>query len=81
MMTLDEVPLHKQVEICALHHEAHMKRRLMDLGFVCGNIVEPILASPSKGMRAYIVKGGKIALRVRDEHNIEVCEKGELRAV
>ena len=37
-MTLQEVPLLTQVEIIALHHEAHMKRRLMDLGFVVGNI-------------------------------------------
>lgn len=79
-MTLQEVPLLTQVEIIA-HHEAHMKRRLMDLGFVVGNIVEPILSSPSKGMRAYIVKGGKIALRASDEKNIEVREKGEFRAV
>lgn len=80
-MTLQEMPLLTQVEIIALHHEAHMKRRLMDLGFVVGNIVEPILSSPSKGMRAYIVKGGKIALRASDEKNIEVREKGEFRAV
>ena len=80
-MTLQEVPLLTQVEIIALHHEAHMKRRLMDLGCVVGNIVEPILSSPSKGMRAYIVKGGKIALRASDEKNIEVREKGEFRAV
>ncbi len=71
-MTLNHVPLFQKVIIQSLHHDIHMKRRLMDLGFIKGNCVVPILKSPSNGMRLYLVKGGKIALRICDERKIEV---------
>ena len=60
--------------------DCEMKRRLLDLGFVNGTLVEPVLESPSKGMRAYLIKGCKIALRNNESKLIEV-EKGEEHAL
>lgn len=71
-MTLNHIPLYQEVIIQSLHHDVPMKRRLMDLGFIKGNCIIPIMKSPSNGMRVYLVKGGKIAIRIDDEKKIEV---------
>ena len=39
------------------------RRRLMDLGFIPGSIVEVALKSPFRDPTAYLVKGAMIALR------------------
>ena len=47
-------------------------RRLYDLGFVIGSKVSPILISPSKHIKAYLIKDSIIALRDSDALKIEV---------
>ena len=47
-------------------------RRLYDLGFVVDSPVTPILASPSKLIKAYLIKDSVIALRNSDAVKIEV---------
>ena len=47
-------------------------RRLYDLGFVVGSQVSPILISPSKLIKAYLIKDSIIALRDSDAFKIEV---------
>ena len=47
-------------------------RRLYDLGFVVDSIVMPILISPSKLIKAYLIKESVIALRDSDAVKIEV---------
>lgn len=77
MKPLSEVPLNQEVIICSIHHEASMKRRLMDLGFVENSVVKPVLESPRRGMRAYLIKGCKIGLRQEESAAIAVKEKGD----
>lgn len=72
MECLDDIPLNEEVCIHAILDEDGMKRRLLDLGFVEGCHVIPVLNSPSKGMRAYLIKGCKIALRTNDAKKIMV---------
>lgn len=74
-MTLLECGLHEQVCVKSIV-DCEMKRRLLDLGFVNSTMVEAVLESPSKGMRAYLIKGCKIALRNKESRLIEVI-KGE----
>lgn len=62
MQTLNLCKL-KEASVIQSIEDCEMKRRLLDLGFVNGARVIPVLDSPSKGMRAYLVKGCKIALR------------------
>lgn len=76
MKTLESCKLHEKVRIAELK-ECEMKRRLLDLGFVVGSQVECVLESPSKLMRAYLVKGCKIALRNADSKQILVETEGE----
>ena len=47
-------------------------RRLYDLGFVKDSVVIPILVSPSKLIKAYLIKDTIIALRNSDASKIEV---------
>ena len=50
-------------------------RRLYDLGFVIGSKVKTILVSPSKLIKAYLIKDTVIALRNSTSSKIEVeCE-------
>lgn len=81
MKRLDEVPINQEVIICGIQHDTAMKRRLMDLGFVKANSVKPVLDSPSKGMRAYLIKGCKIGLRKDESAAIMVCNKEDYRVV
>lgn len=72
MEHLDDIPLQEEVCIHKILDRDGMKRRLLDLGFVEGCHVTPVLDSPSKGMRAYLIKGCKIALRTIDAQSIFV---------
>lgn len=81
MKTLLDAKLNEEVVIRQIEHEASIKRRLMDLGFMEHVSVIPVLNSPSKGMRAYLVKGCKIALRDVESAGIVLEEKGDEDAV
>lgn len=81
MKTLLETEINEQVIICRIEHSADMKRRLMDLGFVEKSVVCPVLKGPGGGMRAYLVKGCKIALRKEESASILVEEMGEREVV
>ena len=78
-MTLYECRMKEKVFVKSIV-DCEMKRRLLDLGFVNGTLVEPVLESPSKSMRAYLIKGCKIALRNNESKLIEVV-KGEEHAL
>lgn len=75
MKCLTDAVLNEKVIVVDITHTALMKRRLMDLGFVSGSCVQPVLESPSRHMRAYLVKGCKIALRNVDSEHILVKAK------
>ena len=70
MNCLKDAVLNEEVFVVDIEHTALMKRRLMDLGFVPGTGVTPVLESPSRDMRAYLIKGCKIALRSEDSERI-----------
>jgi DtxR family Mn-dependent transcriptional regulator len=48
------------------------RKRLMDLGFVPGTMVEVALSSPFRDPTAYRVKGGLIALRRNQASKINI---------
>ena len=58
--------------ICKLTARGGMRRRLLDLGFVPGTPIRCVGESPLGGMRAYIIAGAKIALRLVDAEKIEI---------
>jgi DtxR family Mn-dependent transcriptional regulator len=56
------------------------RRRLLDLGFVAGSVVEASLVSPAGDPTAYLVRGTLVALRREQARFIRVDPVGELAA-
>ncbi len=79
---LSEVKEGEKVEILSLSPSCQgaMRRRLMDLGFVKGSIVQIDMASPMNNPIAYLVRGAAIALRREQADYILVRKLNEEKA-
>lgn len=71
-MTLDEAAVGDVVIVEELCSSGSIHRRLLDLGIMEQTQIQPVLSSPTKDMRAYLVKGCVIALRRQESRNILV---------
>lgn len=72
VINLNQLPLNKSGIIKELKCDGSIKRRLLDLGLVKGTSIVPILVSPSKDPRAFLVRGSIIAIRGEDAENIKI---------
>lgn len=72
IISLNELPLNKSGIIKEVQCEGNIKRRLLDMGLVKGTNIIPVLVSPSKDPRAFLVRDTIIAIRKEDAENIEV---------
>ena len=70
--TLDKLPLNHNAIIKSLNLTGTIRRRLLDLGLVKGTNITTVLISPSKGLKAFYVRGSIIALRDEDTSLIEI---------
>lgn len=70
--TLNELPIDCKGTIKPLEISGTMRRRLLDLGLVKGTTIIPVLESPSKGLRAFYIRGSLIAIRNEDSSLIKV---------
>ena len=71
-ITLNELPLNKKGYIDELNCSGNIRRRLLDLGFVKGASIIPILTSPFHNPRAFSIRGTLIAIRNEDANLITV---------
>ena len=71
-MQLNELKLSEKGKIISIKCAENIKRRLLDLGFVKGTSIVPILISPSGDPKAFEVRGTLIAIREEDTKKIEV---------
>ncbi len=76
IITLDKLSMNKQAQIEQIECTGKLKRRLLDLGFIKGTTIVPILISPSKDPRAYAIRGSTIAIRKEDAKSIKVIVNG-----
>ena len=72
VVDLSQLPLSKNGIIKEINCEEGIKRRLLDLGLVKGTNIVPVLVSPSKDPRAFLVRGSIIAIREEDAKYINV---------
>jgi ferrous iron transport protein A len=72
MKKLNDLKLNEIGKITSVMASTNIKRRLMDIGFVKGSIVRPILNNFSNEMVAYSLKGTVMALRKDDTSGILV---------
>jgi len=71
-LPLHRLPLAVRGRVVGLQAEGHVRRRLLDLGFVVGTRVTPLRRSPLGDPTAYGVRGTVIALRQADADGILV---------
>lgn len=67
------LPIGKRATVFDLKNETSMKRRLLDLGFTQGTVVEALQKSPAGDPVAYLVRGAVIALRHEDSSSVLLC--------
>lgn len=70
---LSLLPIGRKATVFDLNNETSMKRRLLDLGFTQGTVVEALQKSPAGDPIAYLVRGAVIALRHEDSSSIILC--------
>lgn len=70
VMKLNDLKINEEGVIISVKAPLNIKRRLMDIGFIKGVSIMPILNSSS--MRAYNIKGTVIGVRKEDTADIEV---------
>jgi ferrous iron transport protein A len=71
-MMLNEVRIGGRVAVTNLRAEGAERRRLLDLGFSIGAVVETVRMSPLGDPVAYRVRGSTVALRREQAERIEV---------
>lgn len=70
--TLNDLPLNTKGYIKNLNCVGNIRRRLLDLGFVEGAHITPVLINPSQDLRAFSIRGTLIAIRKEDANLINV---------
>ncbi len=70
--SLDEILLDETAIIEDVRCVGNIKRRLLDLGFIKGTKITPVLVSPSKDPRAFFVRGMTIAIREEEARQVLV---------
>lgn len=70
--TLNQLPLNTKGMIQKLNCQGNIRRRLLDLGFVKGATITPVLISPSQDPRAFSIRGTLIAIRKEDANLITI---------
>ncbi|MBR3898006.1 MAG: ferrous iron transport protein A [Bacilli bacterium] len=69
-MKLNDLKLYEEGIINKVTASEDIKRRFLDIGINRGVKIKPILSN--KTMRAYLIKGTVIGIRLNDSKNIEV---------
>ncbi len=61
-----------RAEVRSVRGRGAMRRRLLDLGFVPGTVVELELTAPFGGLRAYRLRSSVFALREAESSCVEI---------
>ena len=72
VVDLNKLPWNENGKSEDIKCEETIKRRLLDLGLVKGTNIVPILVSPSKDPRAFLIRGSIIAIREEDAKQIDI---------
>ena len=71
-MYLNNIIKDKEYIIKNINTDEIMKRRLYDLGIINNSKIKLLYISPSKNIKAYLVKNSIISIRNKDANLIEV---------
>ncbi len=73
-MYLNSINKNEYYVVDKINADEKIKRRLYDIGLSCGTKVKLLLNSPSKRIKAYLIRDSIIAIRNIDASKIEVKE-------
>ena len=71
-MYLCDISKDKEYQIKSINTNEINKRRLYDIGIIKGSKIKLLYISPSKKIRAYLVRNSIISIRNKDASLIEV---------
>ena len=73
-MYLNDIEKYKEYIIKNINADELIKRRLYDIGIIKDSKIKLIYISPSKTIKAYLVKNAIISIRNNDSSYIEVYD-------
>ena len=73
-MYLNSIIKNKEYKIKNINADELIKRRLYDIGIIKDSKIELLYISPSKRMKAYLIKNSILAIRDKDAFFIEVMD-------
>ena len=73
-MHLNNIIKNKKYKIKNINADELIKRRLYDIGIIKDSKIELLYISPSKRMKAYLIKNSILAIRDKDAFFIEVMD-------
>lgn len=73
-MYLNNITKNKEYKIKNINANELIKRRLYDIGIIKDSKIKLLYVSPSKRMKAYLIKNSIIAIRNVDASLIEVLD-------
>lgn len=73
-MYLNNINKLKDYKIKNINTNEIIKRRLYDMGIINGSKIRLLYISPSKGIKAYLIKDSIISIRNKDASLIEVYD-------
>lgn len=72
-LPLSQLPVGQSATVKQLLATGNMRRRLQDLGIICGTRIECVLKSPAGDPMAYRIRGALVALRKKDSKDILIA--------
>lgn len=72
MLSLDKLNILQRAHIKDINCDELVKIRLLDMGFNNDELIKYIYESPSKGIKAYLIKNTLVAIRDSDASKIKV---------
>ena len=73
-MYLNNIIKNKEYKIKNINADELIKRRLYDIGIIRDSKIKLLYISPSKRMKAYLIKNSIIAIRDKEASLIEVLD-------
>lgn len=70
---LSALPCGQSAVVQTVEADGTMRRRLQDIGLICGTRVECVGVSPLGDPSAYLIRGAVIALRREDAEKVRLC--------
>jgi len=72
-MYLNNISKDSEYKIKNINTNEIVKRRLYDIGIIDGSKIKLLYISPSKNIKAYLIRDSIISIRDSDAQQIEVC--------